>query len=365
MTLKRYFFNKQALRAFLPLAGLGIAAAALSGCGGATTSTGTLSAPTPNSGPVIYGQNALAAVTGATTQGETSGLGYVNPAGGAVAGIITGATNYMTDSGAGPLPAYATSFADGIPIGFDTLGGYYNSTAASALLTTEISSVVFRAYISTGALNTKPVDLNTSSVVLTSSEAPGFSQPLTFDSAGIGVGQLGQGQYTTGTFALPAVFATTGLHSVTASVADVAGQKSHTDFDFVELAPTDSGVLFPLGSATVPAGEPANSTATINTVAATITNAVTGARTRVVMDDTNTFILFAAPGSQTLTVTANVTITHPDKTIETFTQTGTQTDMLVGGQMFIGGAVAVAGNTPAAPVASARPRVKNASVIKH
>ncbi len=365
MTLKKHIINKRALRAFLPLAGLGIAAAALSGCGGASQNASALTAPTPNSGPVIYGQNALAAVSGATTQGETSGFGYVNPTGGAVTGIVTGATNYMTDSGAGPLPGYATSFADGIPIGFDTFGGFYNSTPGSALLTTQAGSVVFRAYISTGTLNKLPVDLNTGSVVLTSSEAPSFSQPLTFDKPGIGVGQLGQGQYTTGTFALPASFAATGLHTVTASVTDTASQKSHTDFDFVVLAPTDSGVLFPFGGATVPAGEPAKSTAAVNTVAATITNAITGARTRVVLDDTNTFILFAAPGDQTVTVTANVTITHPDKTTVTYTQTGTQKDTLAARALFIGKALTVAGNTPAtAPAASARPRLKSA-VIKH
>ena len=364
MTLKKHIINKRALRAFLPLAGLGIAAAALSGCGGASQNASALTAPTPDSGPVIYGQNSLAILTGGNTpMGETSGLGYVS--GSTVTGIETGATNYVTDSGAGPLPGYSANFAAGIAIGFSTLGNYFNGGPASALLTTDIGSVVFRANISQGALNKALVDINTSSVILTSSEASGFSQPLTFDKPGIGVGPLGQGEYTTGTFALPASFATTGLHTVTASVSDTASQKSHTDFDFVVLAPTDSGVLFPFGGATVPAGEPAKSTAAVNTVAATITNAITGARTRVVLDDTNTFILFAAPGDQTVTVTANVTITHPDKTTVTYTQTGTQKDTLAARALFIGKALTVAGNTPAtAPAASARPRLKSA-VIKH
>ena len=306
--------------------------------------------------------NALGPLNGIAL-GETSGAGYTDASGNLVA-VLTGATAYTTDSGPGPLPAYQSSYAAGIPLGFSPDGTFYTSSAGVALPTTSAASVVFRAYASNGIHNNNSTDIIPASIILTSTEAPSLSVPFTFSLLS-GGGPLGQTQYTTAPFALPAALTTTGLHDVQVSIADVAGYKSHTNFDFVELAPGDSGVLFSLGTATVPAGEPAKSTAGINTVAATITNAITGARTRVVLDDSDAFILFAAPGSQTITVTANVTVTHPDGTTETLTQTGTQTDTLAPGEMFIGGAVNVAGTTPAAPVASARPRVKKAIVIKH
>ncbi len=346
----------------IPLAGLGLAvAAALSGCGGAT-SGGSVGVATPNSGPVIYGLNALAVSSGATVQGETSGVGYTDGSG-SVVGVLTGATAYTTDSGPGPLPAYQAAFAAGIPLGFPTDGSFFNSTAGAALPTTSASSVVFRAYISTGAKNGTPVDLDTNSVVLTSTEAPTLSQKLTFDP-NFGSGQIGQGQYTTGNFALPAALVSTGLHNLRASLADVAGQKSHTDFDFVEVAPSDSALLTPFLGTTVPTDQPAKTTASVNSITATITSPITGARTRVTLDDSNTMVLFAAPGSQTLTVTANVTLTHPDKTTQTVTQTGTETETLVAGQAFIGKGVTVAGETPVTATASAKPHVA-LRAVKH
>lgn len=338
-----------------PLAGLGLAvAAALSGCGGATTGGG-VGVATPDSGPVIYGLNAQA-INNSGIFGETSGLGY-NGSSGQI-GVLTGATAYKTDVGPGPLPAYQSIFAAGIPIGFSPTGIFIGNNVTpigQALPTTAAGAVVFRAYISTGAKGGNQVDLNTGSVILTSSEAPSFSQPLTFDGAGIGNGPLGEGQYTTGTFALPAALTTTGLHNLHTTVADVAGQKSETDFDFVEVAPSDSALLTPFNGATVPTDQPAKTTASVNSISATITNPITGARTRVALDDTSTLILFAAPGKQTLTVTANVTLTHPDKTTQTVTQTGTETETLVAGQAFIGAGVTVSGETPATATPAVRP----------
>jgi len=329
-------FTRQTLKA-VPLAGLGaVLAAVLSGCGGATTG-GSLGVATPDSSPVVYGLNAQAAING--TLQEASGLAYGD--GASQAGVLTAATGYKTDSGPGPLPTFQKNFSTGIPLGFAPDGSYVSSVSGQALPTASANAVVFRAYISTGAKGGNSIDLNTGSVVLTSSEAPAFSQPLTFDKAGIGTGPLGQGQYTTGTFALPAALTTTGLHNLHTVVADVAGQKSETDFSFVVLAPSDSGALIPL-TAFVPDGQPKGTTASISSYTATITGAIAGVRTYTSADAANTAVLFAAPGSQTSTATATVVLTHPDNTTVTVTETGNETDTLSAGVMSLGAGIALA-----------------------
>lgn len=290
----------------LPLAGLGVAlAAVLSGCGGASTSTSPLAA-TPDSGPVIYGLNAQGAVGG--TFQEASGLGFTD-AGGAQAAVLTSAAKYTTDSGAGPLPAYTTNFSTGIPLGFPTSGGYVTGQPSMALPTTSVGAVVFRAYISTGAKGGNKVDLDSNSVVLTSAEATGFSQKLNFDQAGIGSGPLGQGQYTTGTFALPAALATTGLHSVSVALADVNGQRSHTDFVFAELAPGDVALYlqnFDTGT------KDKNGNEVFNPIAAGDTVTLDGGAgigvyptgyAATTADAQGTVVLFTTPGTHTVTET--------------------------------------------------------------
>jgi len=296
--------TRHAAKAF-PLAGLGVAlAAVLSGCGGASTSSSSL-APTPDSGPVIYGLNAQAAVGG--TFQEASGLG----SSGTQVGVLTGATKYTTDSGAAPLPAYTSNFSTGIPLGFATGGVYITGPVGAALPTTDAGAVVFRTYISTGAKGGNTVDLDTNSVVLTSSEAAGFSQKLTFDGAGIGTGALGQGQYTTGSFALPAALATTGVHSLTASVADVNGQKSHTDFAFVEVSPSDVALFLQNFIVAAPTTKnPAATAASAITAGNTVTidgsagiGTYPSGYTATTADAQGTVVLFTTPGVHTVTET--------------------------------------------------------------
>ena len=295
--------NRHAIR-FLPLSGLGAAiAAVLSGCGGATTG-GSAGVATPDSSPVIYGLNAQAAIGG--TFNATSGLAYTGSGG--QTGVLTGATAYKTDAGPGPLPVYQKGFSTGIPLGFPTGGAFLTGPIGGALPTASAGAVVFRAYISTGAKGGNQVDLNTGSVVLTSSESSTFSQPLTFDGAGIGTGPLGQGQYTTATFALPAALATTGLHNLHTVVSDVAGQKSETDFDFVEVGPGDvalyagnitaDGQAKPVAAAIAPGDvgelDNANGTPVVTT----------SARQQATADAQGTIILFAPAGSYVFKTTS-------------------------------------------------------------
>ncbi len=320
MTLKSHLLNKRSLRAGLPLAGLGIAAAALSGCGGASTNTGAASVPTPNSGPVVYGVNALALESGANTQGETSGIAFTPSGSTAPVGAVIAATGYQTVTGAGPLPAYQATFPNaggataGVPLGFTSGGNYYNvSSPVAAIPTNYAGTLVFGAYISTGVKNTVPVDLNTSSVVLTSSEAPTFSQQLTFDP-NFGSGVLAQAQYKTAPFPMPAFLQTTGLHNLHTTISDVAGQTSTTDFSVLALAPTDSAALV-----TVNFTNASSQTVGVGGAIATITNplpniaaykdysAPTGAAalplTTSYADAQGVVLLFAAPGTQTVTAT--------------------------------------------------------------
>lgn len=290
-------FTRQTLKA-VPLAGLGaVLAAVLSGCGGATTG-GSLGVATPDSSPVVYGLNAQAAING--TLQQASGLAYGN--GASQAGVLTAATGYKTDSGPGPLPTFQKNFSTGIPLGFAPDGSYVSSVSGQALPTASANAVVFRAYISTGAKGGNSIDLNTGSVVLTSSEAPAFSQPLAFDKAGIGTGPLGQGQYTTGTFALPAALTTTGLHNLHTVVADVAGQKSETDFSFVEVGPADAALFAANITADGQTGTPKSAaigTGDVGELDNPTTGAAVvspGAKQQTVADAQGVIVLFAPAG---------------------------------------------------------------------
>ena len=308
MSITRY-----ALKA-VPLAGLGAAlAAALSGCGGATTSTSSFVA-TPDSSPVIYGLGAQAILGPAGVYNETSGLAYTDSGSGTQIGVLTAATAFKTDHGPGPIPVYLKSFAPaGIPLGFAVTGTYITGANAVALPTASAGAVVFRVYVSPGAIGGNSVNINTSSLVLTSSEAPAFSQPLTFDLAGIGVGPLGQGQYTTGTFALPATLATSGVHNLHAVVADTAGQQTETDFGVAVVAPADVCLFLQSLTANVPAT--ATAAATTKTTAITTGDTVTidggkgtgiypAGATPTIADAQGTVVLFTQPGTHTLTETS-------------------------------------------------------------
>ncbi len=339
MTLKRHLLNKRALRAVLPLAGLGIAAAALSGCGGASTTNNPV-VPTPNSGPVVYGLNDAAAASGVQA-GETSGIAFnvTTTANGTTtttpAAALVAAFAYKTVSGAGPLQAYQLDFPNGVTsdgvtsspglaLGFGTSGSYFNSassTPISAIPTNYAGTLVFGAYTSAGVLNGNPDDLNTTSVVLTSSEASAsvFSQPLSFiGQNAIGTSVLPQAQYETAAFPIPAFMQTTGLHDLHTTISTVSGQSSTTDFVVATVDPASVALFLQSLTVIVPA-VPATATApakpaTLATTAITPGDLVTidgGPGTGVypagyqptVADAQGTVVLFTTPGTHTLTET--------------------------------------------------------------
>ena len=304
MSITRYALKAVPLAVF----GAGLAAM-LSGCGGATTNTSSFVA-TPDSSPVIYGLGAQAINGIAGVYNETSGLAYTDSTSGTQIGVLTAATFFKTDNGPGPIPVYLKRFAatGGIPLGFAPAGTYITGASSVALPSASANAVVFRVYVSPGAKGGSNTNINTSSLVLTSSEAPTFSQPLTFDLAGIGVGPLGEGQYTTGTFALPAALRTSGVHNLHAVVADTVGQQTETDFGVAVVAPAD--VCLFLQSLTT-------------NVAATATTAATTATTAISPGDTVT--IDGGKGTGIYPANATPTIADAQGTVVLFTQPGTHT----------------------------------------
>lgn len=325
--MTRNTLNKRA-RVALPLVGLGALAAVLSGCGGATSGGGA-SIATPDSGPVVYGINALALSSGATTQGETSGIAFnasSTDAKGNVTttptGVFVGAFAYKTVAGAGPLPAYQAAFPNsgpttaGIPLGFTPSGSsfYYGSSAGVAALPTNYAgALTFGVYASQGARGGNLVPINPSSIVLTSPEAPSFSLPLTFDPT-FGSGVLAQTQYKGTTTGVPAFLQTTGLHDLRATIADTAGQSSTTDFAVASVAPTDVALALPSITVLTPATATAAAALTNTPIAAGDTVTIDGGAgigvyptgyTGTLADAQGTVVLFTTPGTHTLTETTS------------------------------------------------------------
>lgn len=276
--------------------------AALTGCGGASNNAG----PAPAATPTIYGVNPATTAAGSSLQSADAKTGY-----------LTGAVS---------TTAKALELGGTIPFGF--AAGGLNADAKTVSVAAPVgASVAFRTLIANGNAGNGISAIVPSSVVLTSPEVTGFSQPLTFDGAGV---TLNDGQYTTAAFPLP--FTTSGIHQFTAAVADVAGQSSSTTLGVVVLSPTDSGI-FASVTPSVPSALPAKTTATVISATATITNPVTGATAQPTPDDQGNIILFTAPGSQTVSVTAQVRLGLPDGTKQTVTEAGTDTETLVAGQM--------------------------------
>jgi hypothetical protein len=316
MTLKKYFLNKRALRAALPLAGLGVAAAAFTGCGGATQNGANLS-PIHDSGPVIYGVNANA--NRQIESQETSGLSFT--AGGTTSGAVIGVTSYVTTHGPGPLFTYQSAYPNGtpvdgvtsspgVPLGFAAGAAYFNVAAAitvAAIPTNYAGSLTFGAYASSGVVNNLSVDIVPASIVLTSSESTTFSQPLTFIGAGaIGSGVLAQTQYQSAPFAIPAFMQTTGLHDLRTTIADVDGNSSTTDFAVATVAPTDVALfLQSFDTGTMSGG---NEVFTAITAGDTVT--IDGGKgigvyptgyAPTTADANGTVVLFTTPGTHTVT----------------------------------------------------------------
>ncbi len=270
----------------------------LSGCGGASNGTPLLA--TPVSGPAVNGLDANNALGG--TLFEVSGLASPD-----------GLTSYLTGpvaSTAKPSAVVANSFSGTIPLGFAPDGSFGLTTSNVGIAVAPGANVIFGASISGGNSTTAPIPINTSSIVLTSTEVPGFSQPLKFNTtftSQSGANPLVQAQYTTGTFALP--FTTTGLHRLVASVGDQSGQSSTTTFDTVVVGPNDAAVY--VGFINIPntkkpgtittAGLSQGDTIELDDaktgVKATL---VAGARQQATADTNGVVILFIAPGTYTL-----------------------------------------------------------------
>ena len=331
---------------------LGLAAAGLAGalllvgCGGNSfenTSYGTYQ----NALPAAYGIEATAAngnISG-QFQGfyETSGLGSVD-----------GKTAYLTEASdfaivKNPNGAILLSGTDPngtgkVPLGFSgaagtagTAGQYIDAnTASTPTIPTAVApgtSVVFRAAISNGvSSSTRSAIPITYNGVSLSSNDPQWTLgtlPLTFNYQK--TGPFANATYVTGTpvqsgsgtptpFTLP--FTTTGIHTVVLTVSDDAGQQTATTFGIPVVTPSDAAVLAGI-TATIPAGLPKSTTATVTSATAAITNALPSAVAQATADAQNNVLLFAVPGPQTLTVTAQVTVTDSHgQTLSKLTQTG-------------------------------------------
>jgi len=270
--------DKHLVRAGL-LAALGASAAILlSGCGGATNNA----SPAPSATPTIYGINPADGTTGSGLQSSDAKTGY-----------LTGA-----------LSSTAKPLEGTVPLGFPA-----GVTASSAL--SSQANVTFRAEIANGNSGNGISAIVPSSVVLTSSEVTGFSQPLTFDSAGAGNG-LNAGQYTTAAFTLP--FTTSGIHQFTAAVSDAAGQSTSTTLGVVVVVPTDIALFlqsFDTGTPD-PKSKTTPPTDIFNSITPGDTVTIDGGQgsgvyptgfAATTADAQGTVVLFTTPGAHTVTET--------------------------------------------------------------
>lgn len=245
----------------------------LSGCGGSSATTKTY-APDTAFGPAIYGLDASLADPGLsypTDYLETSGLG--SPSGSSAYFVAVEDKGY---SGTPPNPTYLfQKNSDGsysLPEGFASGGQYVDQSETSmdgAVLPG--TSVQFRVNISNGQTSTGSIlGIVPSSVVMTSTD-PAWTigtVPLTFDSNYGYTGPLANCPYGTAAFTIP--FTTAGLHPVTVSVADTAGNKSSTTFEIAVVTAGSSCFLAQAVETAAPSG--AGSSA----VAATYTNFAAG-----------------------------------------------------------------------------------------
>ena len=293
----------------------------LTGCGGASTSKSLQ--PFVPSGPAVYGVQLP--IGTAPQMGETSGFGKPDFSVGYVTGAIA--------SNAKPPVGIASANNGTIPLGFFAGGEYIDGSIG--LATPPGGQVIFAVDISNGNDSRgNLIPINPASVVLTN--IPGgapdlppadaginFNQPLHFQfpvtGGRIPIGPFSNVSYTTNAFALP--FNTTGLHGARVTVGDAAGNVSFTDFYTLVLANTDSAVLVQIIDAN---GAVPGATVSITNAMAGVTayNPPVGQPTESVTDKQGIAILFAAPGSQTITATA------PNS------ETGMDTQTLTAGQVF-------------------------------
>lgn len=282
--------NKHIERAGL-LATLGASVAlVLSGCGGASNNAGSAN---PAATPTIYGINPADGSTGSGLEFPVTSTDAAGPSTTTATGAVTGA-----------LSSTAKPLEGTVPLGFPA------GTTDSAVPVSQ-ADVVFRALAANGNFGSGAGDIVGSSLVLTSPEVPGFSQPLAFDLAGTGNG-LNAGQYASAPFTLP--FTTSGIHQFTTSISDVGGQTSTTTLGVVVVAPTDVALI--LQSFDTGKPDPASKTKPPADLFTAITAGDTvtidgGPGTGVyptgfaptTADAQGTVVLFTTPGTHTVTET--------------------------------------------------------------
>ena len=298
-----------------------VATGLLNGCGGATTNQSQF--PTTPSGPTIYGVQLP--IGSATQMGETSGYGAPDYS----VGYVTGAVA----SNAKPPIGIARQNNGTIPFGFFAGGEYIDGSFGAAAAPG--AQVAFAVDISNGndasghLIPINPSSVTVSNIPSGSPDLPAadagitFSQPLHFQFPVTGgtvpVGPFSNCTYTTNSFTLP--FSTTGLHGSRATVADTKGNTSFTDFYTLVLAPSDSAVLVQVVDA---AGAVPGAVVSITNALPGVTayNPPSGQPAESVTDSQGIAIVFASPGSQTISVTDSAK-----------SESGNDTQTLVGGQV--------------------------------
>jgi len=278
--------NKHQAR-FGLLAALGASAAAvLTGCGGASNNA----SPAPAATPTIYGVNPATGATGSGLQSSDAKTGYLTAA----------------------LSTTAKALEGTIPLGFAAGGLNADAKTVAVAVPVGQTGVAFRTLIANGNAGNGISAIIPSSVVLTSSEVTGFSQPLTFDGAGV---TLNDGQYTTAAFTLP--FTTSGIHQFTAAVADAAGQNTTTTLGVAVVAPADVALFLQSFTIAVPATATAAATTKTKAIAAGDTVTVDGGTgtgvyptgyAPTVADAQGTVVLFTTPGTHTVTEMKGTTV---------------------------------------------------------
>lgn len=285
------------------------AAILLSGCGGTTTSP--TQTPATQADPTIFGSNFATGLTGSNFvfSNGTDTVGAI------IAAISSTASGFALEGG--PAAGFVPGGQNPVGVPAATAKGQTGTPPFLSFgfaLAPSQPNVVFRALIANGN-NGETVDpINVSSVFLTSSEAPSLKEQLTFDKAGIANGPAGDGQYATPPFTLP--FTTTGLHTFSVSIASQSGKSSSTTFQTLVLAPTDSAVVVQVLTLRKPGVAQSNTNPVdpVGGALVTVTNALSGvtaygsttAEPQTSVTDANgVAIVFCAPGSQTITATAD------------------------------------------------------------
>lgn len=256
-------------------------AAALSGCGGTTTSSKTLRSTLPSS-IAAYGVEAGAYVNGVGSF-ETSGLSDSDGA-----PVATGAT--ASDA----VPIAAQSGATGtIPLGFAPGAFFIDGATSGKAIAPSATGIQFHVALSNGVDTSTDEVLPVTGATLTSSEVESFSQTFSFVPPPYS-GPLANATYVTPTFTLP--FTTTGLHSLTVHATDTRETKT-TTYDVVVVGPSDAAALVEILD---PDGNP------MPGATATITQP-SGVRSQTTADEQGVVVLFSKPGPQTITATSGST----------------------------------------------------------